>query len=348
MKVKNLLVRYQIEGRGVVNFDHESQKFMFNKENNDIKQSQKIKNLGTRNNNVTYAKKSFFRNENGELDYKLKISSECLKKSLFENDYVSDNPSIMHFKSLMYNFMGSIPGQLRGYLFTSSFGVFKRKASINITDSIQTCNAQSYMDFHTKATNRNDKSEQTSLYCSENIGDITYDGIGNIDLKNLQFVSADACFDRQSFNDDDYPMLKDVIKSNIKTFDSDLGYYKMKNSAVDIPEYGFLYNNNDINFLIKEYLHRLVNVEIKRNNAYAKISKLEIKPVLDVFNDTHGNENGWLEIKNREDIDNISFDVQSFYELVDYDNALNRRLEYENKLKELLKKKKTEKKTEKK
>jgi len=349
MKVKNILVRFELEGRGVVNFDDaKNQKYMFNKENDEIKRSQKVRNLHTNDNNVTYAKKAFFRNEDGELDYKLKISSECLKKALFDRDYISDNPAVQHFKSLAYNFMGSVPGQLRGYLFTKPENV-KRKGSINITDSIQTCNAQSYLDFHTKATDRNDKSEKTSLYNSENVGDIKYSGMGNIDLKNLQFVSCDACFDRRSFNEDDFPMLKDFLSKNIKTFNSELGYFTMKNSAVDIPEYGFMYNNEDVNFLVKEYLHRLVEAEIKRKNAYTKVSKVEIKFVYDVFEDTHSNESGWIQLKSRDDIDNLSFEMEEFYEENDYDSSLEKRLAYEAEMKELVKEnKKTTEKTNKK
>lgn len=335
MKVKNVLVRFEMEGRGIVNFDHSSQKFMFIDEGNGVERSRQIKSLSSKNDNVTYAKKAFFRNEDGGLNFDLKISSECFKKALFDRDYISDNPSIMHFDSLLYNFIGSIPGQLRGYMFAGEDDVFKRKGSINVTDVIQTCNAQSYLDFHSKATNRNDEGEKTSLYASENVGDVKYSGMGNIDLKNLQFLSCDAVFDRRGFNEDKYDILKEVLSKNIKSFSSELGYHKLKNSAVDIPEFGIMYNNEDVLLLVKEYLHRLLEVEIKRKNAFAKVTKVEIKLVQDVFEDTHNSESGWVELSNRDVVDNLNFEMEDFYELVDYDKSLSDRKEYEKAMKKL-------------
>jgi hypothetical protein len=335
-EVKNVLVRFEMEGQGIVNFDHENQKYMFNPESG-VERSSKVRNFVTPYSNVKYAKKSFSRNANGELEFSVKISSECFKHSLFRNDYVADNPAIMQNKMLMNQFMASIPGQIRGYLFTGTTQTLKRKGSISITDVLQTCNAESKIDTHTKDIDNTHPSVKTSMYAKENVGKIKYAGRGDIDLQNLQFLSCDAAYDRRAFSEDDFLMFGKMIKSNISNFTPKLGYFKLKTAATDIPEYGMEYSNEGVLFLIKEYLSRMLEVQIKRSGAYADISKVEIKLVYDMFEDTHNSTTGWIDV-NRTSINNLSFNIKRCYEELDYDKSLADRISYEEEMKEAVKK----------
>ena len=69
--------------------------------------------------------------------------------------------------------------------------------------------------------------------------------------------------------------------------------------------------------MVKETLKRMLTLNIRRRNSHAKTSGLRIKLVQDPLIHTEKSEDNWLEIKTIEDIDNLDFGVQYFYDLVD-------------------------------
>ena len=99
--VKNILLRIKLAGYGIVNYDGGDQKWVFN--------GTELNHMRTRHDNVTYAKKNFYKNSEGETEYKLKISSDCLKHSIFEREIPFQSPNISHEEAGLYSFIGS-PG----------------------------------------------------------------------------------------------------------------------------------------------------------------------------------------------------------------------------------------------
>ena len=135
-KVKNVLFRTKIKGNGVVNFDSSEQKFMFN--------STDLHNMKTRHDNVSFAKKKFYK-EDDKLTYKLSISSDCLRHDIFKEDVLVQSPNVLNSKHVLYSFIASPASLLRGYLFANQTETLKRKGALTITDAEQTCNAVSYI-----------------------------------------------------------------------------------------------------------------------------------------------------------------------------------------------------------
>jgi hypothetical protein len=84
---------------------------------------------------------------------------------------------------------------------------------------------------------------------------------------------------------------------------------------MDLPEYGFLFSNENINDLVKDFFKRLARLNICRKNAYAKTSSIEYKIVYDVLEDTYDNEDGWIKIGKESDIEKLKFDTEIFYKL---------------------------------
>ena len=74
MKIKSLNFKVELEGNGIVNYDSGDQKHLWNRES---KKGNKNKFTSIDNNNM-YAKKTYYRNDDGELLYKIKISSDAL------------------------------------------------------------------------------------------------------------------------------------------------------------------------------------------------------------------------------------------------------------------------------
>lgn len=346
MKIKHVNFEIKLKGNGIVNFDSGDQKFLWNRES---KEGNKNKFSSANDNNV-YAKKVYFRDDSNNLNYKIKISSDALRNAIFKMDAIATNPSISHHKSLLYSFIGSTMGLVRGYMFTGE-EIIKRKSPLTITAAIQTNNAESYMELHSRSGEKkinNDTDEKdTTLFNKETIGDITYKAEGSINTQGLEFLSCDPIFDRYSFNSDDYNILKTFLKNTLPNFDGELGYYSLKSSVIDVAEYGIKLTNEQIVYLIKETLKRILALSIQRANAYVKLESLKIELVTDVIN---AKNNVWVEIKTKEDVDNLDFDIEEYYVLADESSAKKQREDIENRLivkreakntaKETLKKKK--------
>lgn len=326
-KIKNVIFEFELEGVGVVNYDSNDQKYIWNRESKNGNKN----HLVSIHNNVNYSKKHIYRNENGELDYKIKISSDCLRNSIFRNDAITTNPSISHHPFLLNSFIGSIQGLIRGYMFAGKNETLKRKSPLTITSAIQTNNSVSHLEIGVRSGEKmvgddSDKGD-TTLRNTETVGEMIYSGKGSISLQNLQFMSCDTVFDRYEFNSDNIDILNKVLGNTLPNFDSELGYYKLKSSSVNISEYGLKLNNENVLFLVKEVLKRISDISIMRNTSYANISKLRIKLVNSPLIDTYENQNGWIEINNVSDIDSLDFEVEDFYEYVEEEEALTERKE---------------------
>jgi hypothetical protein len=128
-------------------------------------------------------------------------------------------------------------------------------------------------------------------------------------------------------------------------FNGELGYFQLKNSSIEIPEYGVMLSEENVVFLVKEALKRLLGVNIVRKGAYANVTSLKIKLVNDPLTDTLYNDNNWIQIANQQDIDNLNFEVHKYYELVNIEDAKKFREDFEAKIvaeKEMIKEMKKE------
>ena len=311
-KVKNIKFSVKIKGNGIVNFDSSDQRFMFN--------GSDLQNMKTRYDNTNYSKKKF-KLVNEKLTYKISISSNCLRHYLFKHDVLVQSPNVINNEHVLYSFIASPSSLLRGYLFADKKETLKRTGPLNITDAIQTCDAVSYLETFTKSGKKQEAEEKTdgksdnTFFKKEVVGDIEYSAVGDVDLMGLQFVSCDKVFDRYSFNPDLFPTYKSFLKSKMSTFDSELGYYQMVGKTIEIPEYGFLFNNDDVIFLVKELFKRLLSLNIKRRSSFARVSELEYKLVYDPIEDNIDSEDGWVSVKTKQDIDSINFISEEFYQL---------------------------------
>lgn len=315
--VKNILFRFKLKGQGIVNFDNQEQSYLHNKYGTRFK--------GNSNSNINYAKKHFFKNENNEIDWKIFISSNCIRHNIFAKDAYSQNPSIMKTDYLLYNYIASPANILRGYLFAGKDVTYKRKSPITITDAVQTSNSISFIETLSKSGDKDSgkidsdgvKVASDTFFSKESIGDTVYEGIGSIDLMQLQFVSCSSQFDRFGFNPDLFEIYKQCLNSSLNSlninFDSNIKDYEIKNSTVKLSEKGIMFSNEIVNILVKEFFYRFIEFYINKSGSYAKLGSLEYKLVFDAVEDTMENEDNWISLKNKEDIENISFNMEEFY-----------------------------------
>lgn len=322
MKVKQIKFKLQLEGNGISNFDSGEQKFLWNRES---KAGFKNKFTSADNNNM-YAKKVYFRNEDGSLDYKVKISSDALRNAIFSGDAIATNPSISHHSALLNSFIGSPLGLIRGYMFATKRNTLKRSSPLTITSAVQTNNAESYMEFHSRSGEKrvgdDSGTNDTTIFNKETIGDVTYEARGFINIQRLEFLSADPIFDRCSFNPDEFSMLSTFLSNNLPNFNSELGYYNLKTSAIDVSEYGLKLSSENIKYLIKETLKRILNLQILRAGSYAKTTGLTIELVYEPLNPK---SNKIIKIESIDDINTLDFEVDEYYVLTDETEAKKQR-----------------------
>lgn len=349
-KVKNILFKMKIKGNGIVNYDSNDQKFTLTKTNLHLKQfnDRGYENLKLKN--YTYAKKRLYGTPE-YTNYKIVISSDCLRHDIFRADAPFHSPNVMNQESLLMAFIASPASLLRGYLFAGREVTYKRKSPFIITAAEQTNDAVSYIEtFASSAPKNADKDKEiadNSFYKKEVIGGIEYEATGFIDLENLQFVSCDQVFDRYSFNPDLFNVYKQFMQSRMPSFDAELGYFQKAGSIVEIPEYGFKLSNDNINELIRSLFERMISMSIKRKDAYAQTSELQYKLVYDVIEDTLDSEEGWVTLKSESDVNSINFDMEDFYIPTDTEKAIKQREALDNEYERLKEKAREDKKSKK-
>jgi hypothetical protein len=122
------------------------------------------------------------------------------------------------------------------------------------------------------------------------------------------------------------------LTKRLPNFDSELGFYQIKNSCLEIPEKGVLLSNENVVFLIKETLKRMFLLNIKRSSSFASTSSLRIKLVENPLVHTHTSDDEWIKLNSIQEIDNLDFDVESFFVPVDLESAKQLREDIENSL----------------
>lgn len=352
-KAKNLLFKVELEGVGVVNFDRSDARWI-------------VKNYGKpaakepyNNDNIKVAKSEYRQvgvDENDAPVYKrtLKISSDCLRHAIFEKDYDVCNGRIMRNDALLSSFVSSPAALLRGYMFADDKETIKAKSPITIGAALETSGAVIIPEVGSTAGDKSD----TSLFYTENAGDTRYATKGFISLKQLEFLSCDDFFERRavksSWVETESGMLNMMFKQRYGRIPYSLGIYTATAGAFTkhIGENGLHFDEQFEKFLITEFFKRLLGVEIKRSGSFAKVARVEVKPVYDALVDTFDNAAGWVKLSSESDIEEFvdRLSLYQFYEECDNDAkaAMDELVALESQKKESKEAKKKEKKDSKK
>ena len=347
MAIKTVLFKYTMDGNGIVNYDTNRQKYIFfgecvygDKSDKEDKSSPKKFKIGRLMqekiiyNNYTYAKKKFSRDEDGNLDYKIRISKESMSAKIWKDDMIRYDTTVQSDIIRRNRHIGSLIGFLKGFNFsniyyTNKLGVdvtkikkkenrsvkLARRSPIVISSAVQTSSAISKFEVGTRSGGINetvdDGSSGTSLYYKERIGDISYGGSGYLDLSQMQFLSCDENLDRMAFFETEFENhLKHNLCENFPDNNFEIDEYHMNDG---IKERGIKITDDNVLFQVKETLKRIMEIGFLRSGSYAELSSLKIKLVEDVLVDTISNKANWIDIHNFGDIDNLNFEVEQFY-----------------------------------
>lgn len=333
-KVIGINFKMEMSGRGIVNYDSSDQKYLLFKRN-------ELSSNGTGSDkNFKLSKKVF--TENG---YKVKISQECLRHSIYQNEVDNFTTSIMYSPNILSNYIGSKAILTRGYMFAptkeSKQETLKRTSCLNITDAIQMFDPESSDDAKkTKLAIEMVTGADQSIVNIENVGDIKYDAIGSINLKEMSFISTDPLFDRLCVNDDwcqEGQYFDTVLKNNLGENYGKHGYFTNVNKifTTKFGESGILLNDHVIVDLTKYLFKLLAQTEIKRTGSFAKVSSLKYQFIYDGFDSTFSDDKNWIEIKSSDDIESINFEPHHFYVECSEEDVTASKSELQQKIAEL-------------
>jgi len=320
MSVKSLWFKAVMSGRGIVNYDSGDARWALKEYIGRI-----VKALGY--DNVKVAKHAIKKTgeENGKPVYQicLKVSSACIRHSIFESDQPFHNPAILHAPKVLMKLISSVAGLLRGYMFESKgcTGI-KRKSPVLITDAEQTNNSVSTFDIGTQCAPRETKEDADdpsglTLHYKECICETVFEFEGAVDFNLLQFISLSQMYDRLAVNPDYLTEYRAGLEKTLGSPVSDKAWYIFKTATNGLPEEGLLLSQAQVVTLIKEFFQRLCGLCIIRGGGgYARINSVQVKHISNPLTDFPASLEGYYKVTTPDDLKLKPEDVEVFYDEV--------------------------------
>lgn len=327
--VQSIEAKVVFHGNGLINADNKDQKWYLISHNLID---------GKVNDNIKYAKKVFYTDKDGKSSFRYKISSDCLRHSMFEKEMAYFNTGLATVPYALYNAIATPEMIARGYVFTENDSM-KKTSMFNITSAIadMTPETKVYADFCSRAGNRPSKDIEdedakggTSVHSVENVGEYNYVSHMYIDLCEGQFVSMDNLYDRcaVSFEKSGMAFKKiyfDSLKRNFGVdFEPEIKNYRLETAVMgdEFAEEGFKLSKEMVNKMACSLLKRVANVNIRRN---ANGGQLNFVSMVVKVNMKDGKTEEFT-VNNETDLDNVSFDYADVYVEADAE-AVRRRIE---------------------
>jgi hypothetical protein len=313
--IRTVFFKLTIDGVGVVNFDSENQKYLWNRMD---------KNSGVeiaRTNNVAFGKATYSRSGD-KLTRSPKISADALRHAMWENEMATIIPNVMHFDEMLLNALASPMLVTRGYMFAKDNGTFKRKSPV-VFSAAHAEHDIAQLETHSNTTPKfkdddekilvDAKSQEdsaTSFFSRETRGQLTYRSEGSVDLTELGFISLSDVHGRMALNPDHQEEYRQLLKQRLGS-DEDIpapAYYVKPFDVYKIPEYGIKLTENQVRLLLKDLFQRISSINIQRTTTgYARTQAVDVKLVQDPIDDLFYEDDGWFVVKEAGKRPNLSF-----------------------------------------
>jgi len=223
----------------------------------------------------------------------LYISQNCIRHHLFkgENFNLQDPEVAKNMEKLLC----SITGLMRGYVIPKK--EYKRTSALLITDFNATKDTAKNGNFEQmsrsgskdKEKTKSGTDKSTSMFSKTTFGDTEYEAYASISIEQLQFISLDDQFSRQTMEVNNEKEAKEVA-SKISKFIQDIGsnesakavYHKnyvRKGSVFTNEKHGeagILLNDDAIDVLILQMKYLLENLSIRQAKGYMYVDSIGI------------------------------------------------------------------------
>jgi hypothetical protein len=296
--IKSVDFKITAEGEGVVNWNGSTELKMF-----DTKQGKYIK---VRNHslpklrgyrNITERTKGDgekfqdLKRTDEDIDFKennLYISQNCIRHHLFKAE--SFNLQDPEVAKNMEKLLCSITGLIRGYVVPKK--EYKRTSALLITDFIETEGNGNFEQMSTSGSKEKTKNKagiekSNSIFSKTTFGETKYEAYASISIEQLQFISLDDQFSRQTMEVNNEKEAKEVAYK-ISKFIQSLGgnenaeavYHKnyvRKGSVFTNEKHGeagILLNDVAIDTLIEKIKFLLENLSIRQAKGYMYVDSI--------------------------------------------------------------------------
>ncbi len=231
-----------------------------------------------------------------DIDFKetpLYISQNCIRHHLFkgENFNLQDPEVAKNMEKLLC----SITGLIRGYVIPKK--EYKRTSALLITDFNATQETARHGNFEQMSRSGSKEKEETksgtnkstSMFSKTTFGETEYEAYASISIEQLQFISLDDQFSRQTMEVNNENEGKEVA-SQISKFLQDIDnntkakatYHKnyvRKGSIFTNEKHGeagIIFNDSAIDVLVKQMKYLLENLSIRQAKGYMYVDSIEI------------------------------------------------------------------------
>jgi hypothetical protein len=293
--IKSILLKAKIEGFGIVNFDSNNQRFLWNQQKSVEKCVHK---------NVNFGKGRYYKNVDSEgNEYLTKvgvISSDCIRHSMYSDCMDTHMPNIMHDDGLLLATIANPAFVERGYLFAKDI-TWKRKSAFALSyaraikESVPML--ETFSSAQSKILEKSEDQSETSFFKREVRGDSIYELSGHIDIPELGFISMSDVHDRVNVHPDFAKKYQELLSKNLGSAVSDPAFFKKAGDLYGIPEYGIALTQDQVKYLVKDILQRLARFNLVRTSTgYARTVSLDIKFVSNPLEDLFNDEEGWSNV----------------------------------------------------
>lgn len=280
--IKSVDFKIKAVGNGVVNWNGMMPVRLFNGE--DYK-NHILPKLRGYNNEKTKEETGYrYKKMVNEIDFKetpMYVSSNCIRHHLFKDQshdmhFVSKKGSDKDPKKLLL----SVSGLLRGFVIPNS--QCKRKSPLLIEDFIDQLGNGNFEQFGNSG-----EKDSNSIYSKTTFGETLYSAKGSISIEDIQFISLDKKFDRESLvirNDKE----GEELAQEMEKFIASLDYEKGKNVKVEYGEFirigtiynesekGLLLNETAISILVDLMIEMIKELSINQGKGWLSVSSIEL------------------------------------------------------------------------
>lgn len=282
--------------------------------------------------NVTYHKKEFFV-ENGETKFRYKVSHDCIRYAMFDEEMPYYNGGLALLPQVLFNSITSPVMIARGYMYTEGM-LAKKKGIFCISDAVsKDARDKVIVETCSRAGNRGgrktiEKTDEegnteisvkgaTSLFARENVGEHEYESTIGIDLTELQFIPLDDFYGRNAapaeINKKEYmDLYLSCLKRNFATGEEiEKKPYYLKTSIMgeECAEEGVLLTQKMANKVVHTILNKLIKTKIERpsQGGFFNFKKAEL-----TINFADGSEEA-ITITSDKDFNDIFFGYEQVY-----------------------------------
>ena len=287
--------------------------------------------------NIKCLKADYERIADDKIKRTIKISRDCLRNAIFAEAYSNFCMDMWESEELRIKYLASPAALLRGAMYASGAKPCKRKSPFTITDarasddcipslSLGTNHASTVLpaEATSEKVSESDKKRgyrydlpKTSMFVTENIGEVTYTTQGFIDIKELRFLSADDRYLREYINRDNIKEVLEILNQGYAEKDHAVeGAFIPKHCVCGGIERGIYLSNMQTLDIVKYLFKKMLSLNITRSGSYAAMSELKIAVVdtsLGLYNAFDENASDFITLSSEADIDNLKMVFETAY-----------------------------------